>query len=67
MARARCDPFDAQAIRAAIVKGETTERRAYEGYAATAARPYARSSFDVMLRSRKPPTERAPIWIIAPT
>jgi hypothetical protein len=34
------------------VKGETTERRAYEAYAATAARPYARSSFDVMLRSR---------------
>jgi CRISP-associated protein Cas1 len=60
MARARCDPFDAEAIRAAIVKGETTERRAYEAYAATAARPYARSSFDVMLRSRKPPTERAP-------
>jgi CRISP-associated protein Cas1 len=52
--RPRCDPFDAPAIRAAIVSGETTERRAYEVYAATAARPYARSSFDVMLRARKP-------------
>ena len=45
--RPRCDPFDAPAIRTAIAKGETTERRAYEAYAATAARPYARSSFEV--------------------
>ena len=59
--RARCDPFDASTIRAAIAKGETTERKAYQTYASTAARPYARSSFDVMLRSRKPPTERIPI------
>jgi CRISPR-associated endonuclease Cas1 len=51
--RSRCDPFDAIAIRAAIAKGEMTERRAYEAYASSAARPYARSSFDVMLRSRK--------------
>jgi len=54
--RPRCDPFDATAIRAAVARGETTERRAYEAYASTAARPYARSSFDVMLRSRKPPS-----------
>ena len=51
--RPRCDPFDASTIRAAIASGETTERRAYEAYASTAARPYARSSFDLMLRSRK--------------
>jgi hypothetical protein len=50
--RPRCDPIDIPAIRAAIAKGETTERRAYQVYASTAARPYARSSFDVMLRAR---------------
>ena len=60
MTRARCDPFDAPAIRSAIAKGETTERRAYEAYASTAALPYARSSFDVMLRSRKPPAPPLP-------
>src|SRR5580704_9246913 len=59
--RSRCDPFDAIAIRAAIAKGEMTERRAYETYASSAARPYARSSFDVMLRSRKLSAERAPM------
>lgn len=58
--RRRCDPFDASAIRAAIANGETTERRAYEAYASTAALPYARSSFDVMLRSRKPPAPPLP-------
>jgi CRISPR-associated endonuclease Cas1 len=55
--RPRCDPFDAAMIRDAIAKGETTERRAYEAYASTAARPYARSSFDVMLRLRNSPFE----------
>jgi hypothetical protein len=55
--RPRCDPFDTSAIRAAIASGATTERRAYETYAATAARPYARSSWGVMLRSRKAAAE----------
>ncbi len=55
--RPRCDPFDISATRAAIASGATTERRAYETYAATAARPYARSSWGVMLRSRKPAAE----------
>ncbi len=45
MGRPRCDPFDAAAIIAAIGKGETTPLRAYQDYAATAARPYARSTF----------------------
>jgi hypothetical protein len=58
--RSRCDPFDAPAIRAKIAKGETTERGAYAAYASTAARPYARSSFDVLLRSRNLPAESAP-------
>jgi CRISPR-associated endonuclease Cas1 len=50
MARPRCDLFDASAIRTAIDRGETTERSAYLAYAATAARPYARSTFALMLK-----------------
>jgi hypothetical protein len=57
MARPRCDPFDAPAMRAAIDGGETTERAAYLTYAATAARPYARSTFALILR-REPEPER---------
>jgi CRISPR-associated endonuclease Cas1 len=50
MARPRCDPFDAPAIRVMIERGETTERAAYLAYAATAARPYARSTFALELK-----------------
>jgi hypothetical protein len=50
MGRPRCDPFDAAAIIAAIGKGETTPLRAYQDYAATAARPYARASFETVLQ-----------------
>ena len=50
MGRPRCDPFDAAAIIAAIGKGETTPLRAYQDYAATAARPYARASFETFLQ-----------------
>jgi CRISP-associated protein Cas1 len=64
--RSRCDPFDAPAIRAKIAKGETTERGAYAAYASTAAHPYARSSFDVLLRSRNSPAESAPNYGRAP-
>jgi hypothetical protein len=45
MARPRCDGFDAASVRAAIEHGKATERAAYLAYAATAARPYARSCF----------------------
>jgi CRISPR-associated endonuclease Cas1 len=55
--RARCDPFDVMAVRAAIARGETNARRAYEAYAAVSARPYARSSWEVLVRSRKPVAE----------
>jgi hypothetical protein len=51
--RPRCDPVDAAAIRLAIERGETNERAAYRAYAATAARPYARSSFTIMLKARQ--------------
>ena len=52
--RPRCDPFNAPAIRSAIERGETTERAAYLGYAASAARPYARSTFTVLLKRGEP-------------
>ena len=50
--RPRCDPFDVSAVRIAIERGETTERAAYLAYAATAGRPYARSTFSIMLRRK---------------
>jgi hypothetical protein len=58
MARPRCDIFDASAIRAAIDRGVTTERAAYLAYAATAGRPYARSTFSLMLR--RDPSQASP-------
>jgi CRISPR-associated endonuclease Cas1 len=54
MARPRCDPFEAASIYAAIDRGETTERAAYLTYAATAARPYARSTFALLLKRGEP-------------
>ena len=40
-----CDPFDAAAIAERIATGETTAADAYRRYAASAARPCARSTF----------------------
>jgi CRISPR-associated endonuclease Cas1 len=51
MPRPRCDPFDANAVALAIAAGETTPLLAYEAYASTAARPYARSSWEVLLKT----------------
>jgi CRISPR-associated protein Cas1 len=53
MGRPRCDPFDANAVALAIKAGETTPLRAYEAYASVAARPYARSSWEVLLKNGK--------------
>jgi CRISPR-associated protein Cas1 len=64
MARPRCDLFDASAILTAIDRGETTERTAYIAYAATAGRPYARSTFSQMLR--RAAREDAPAVSTAP-
>ena len=49
LGRPRCDVFDAVGIPEAIARGETTARRAYEDYADGAARPYAHSTFDLLL------------------
>jgi CRISPR/Cas system-associated endonuclease Cas1 len=56
MARPRCDVFDAAAVRAAIAGGRWTPRRAYEAYCATAARPYARSTWELLLRQTETPS-----------
>jgi hypothetical protein len=40
-----CDPFDAAAIVGRIATGETTTADAYRSYAASAARPCARTTF----------------------
>jgi hypothetical protein len=53
MGRPRCDPFDANAVALAIEAGETTPLRAYEAYASVAARPYTRSSWEVLLKNNK--------------
>jgi hypothetical protein len=59
MSRARCDQFDVAAVRAAIDRGEQSERAAYLTYASTAARPYARSTFSVMLAKQRAPAPKA--------
>ena len=69
MGRPRCDPFDAAAIIAAVVRGETTPLRAYQDYAATAARPYARASFETVLQRHQrlgPSPEAGPTAALAP-
>src|ERR1700722_8460375 len=53
MGRPRCDPFDANAIALAIKTGKTTPLQAYEAYASVAARPYARSSWEVLLKNNR--------------
>jgi hypothetical protein len=44
------DQFDVAAVSAAIAAGETTPLRAYQAYAATAGRPYARWTFEQIWR-----------------
>ena len=56
MVRPRCDGFDVVATRAAIESGKTTARRAYEAYASEAARPYARSMWEILLRTAEATT-----------
>ena len=62
MGRPRCDPFDAKAARAAIASGAKTERAIYLEYAATAARPYARVSFTMLLRGAATPPKARRDW-----
>jgi CRISPR/Cas system-associated endonuclease Cas1 len=65
MARPRCDVFDAAAARGAIAGGGVTARQAYEAYCATAARPYARSTWEMILR-QPPAAAREAQEIAAP-
>jgi CRISP-associated protein Cas1 len=53
MGRPRCDPFDVLAIVADLDAGRTTPLNAYQGYASVAARPYARSTFELLLQQAR--------------
>jgi hypothetical protein len=53
MGRARCDPFDAPLIIAALDNREITSLKAYQEYASVAARPYARSTFELLLQQAR--------------
>jgi CRISPR/Cas system-associated endonuclease Cas1 len=55
LSRSRCDWFDVVAVRSAIEQGSISERAAYLEYASAAGRPYARSTFSVMLRRKAEP------------
>jgi len=66
------DQFDVAAVSAAIAAGETTPLRAYQAYAATAGRPYARSSFEQLWRNHArragavavdPPASEAELYV----
>jgi hypothetical protein len=50
--RARCDPVDTAAVRKALGEG-VPMLRLYREYASTAARPYARSSWDQLIKIAK--------------
>jgi CRISP-associated protein Cas1 len=53
MGRPRCDPFDALASIADLDAGKSTPLKAYHDYAAVAARPYARSTFELLLQQAR--------------
>lgn len=53
MARPRCDPIDLAATLARLADG-APRPTVYRAYSETAARPYSRASWEVLLRTRKP-------------
>jgi CRISP-associated protein Cas1 len=53
MGRPRCDPFDALAIITALDEHRTTPLKAYQDYASVAARPYGRSTFELLLKQAR--------------
>jgi hypothetical protein len=64
--RSICDPFDASAIVERIATGETTAADAYRRYAASAARPCARTTFAQKLsRVRTRAGRLAPLVVAA--
>lgn len=53
MGRPRCDPFDAVAIIGALDARELTPLKAYQDYASVAARPYNRSTFELLIKQAR--------------
>jgi hypothetical protein len=59
MGRPRCDPIDVAGVLDALASGRTTPLQAYREYASTAARPYARSSWQGIIdRARRGSIEK---------
>jgi hypothetical protein len=52
MSRPRCDPIDTAAVAKALGEG-VPARRLYAEYASVAARPYARSSWEQLVKGAK--------------
>jgi hypothetical protein len=53
MGRPLRDPFDMLAIIADLDAGKTRPLKAYQEYASVAARPYARSTFELLLQQAR--------------
>jgi hypothetical protein len=49
MGRPRCDPIDVKSVLSALADGGTM-LHLYRDYASTAARPYARASWEIAVR-----------------
>jgi CRISP-associated protein Cas1 len=63
MGRPRCDPFDALAIITTLDEHRTTPLKAYQDYASVAARPYSRSTFELLLkRARRDATRKSYVF-----
>jgi CRISP-associated protein Cas1 len=67
MGRPRCDPIDVNEVLDALSRGRTTPFQAYREYASTAARPYARESWEGILKQARQSGQDCPHGVLAVT
>ena len=67
MGRPRCDPIDVAGVLDALACGRTTPFQAYREYASTAARPYARASWEGILKQARQSGQDCPHGVLAVT
>jgi hypothetical protein len=67
MGRPRCDPIDVATVLDALSRGRTTPFQAYREYASTAARPYARASWEGILKLARRSRQDCPYNVLAVT
>src|ERR1700677_1057607 len=67
MGRPRCDPIDVPTVLSALASGRLTPFHAYREYAATAARPYARASWEGILKQARRSRQDCPHSVLAVT